>query len=67
MANQGKEQFKVYSKNGNAIGKVDNLHIDNLNMNNKTRTSNKWQIIGVVIAALGVLWAVISFFIQQGF
>ena len=62
MSNNEKEKFKVYSKNGNAIGKVENLTIDSINMNNKSSTSLKWQIIGVIIALLAFLWAIFTYF-----
>lgn len=62
MSKNGKEQIKVYSKNGNAIGKVENLTIDSINMNNKTSSSSKWQIAGVIIALLALLWAIFTYF-----
>ena len=62
MSNKGKEQFKVYSKNGNAIGKVENLTISSVNTNNKSATSSKWQIASAVIALLAFLWAIFTYF-----
>lgn len=62
MSKKGKEQIQVYSKNGNAIGKVENLTIDSINMNKQKTSSSKWQIAGVIIALLGLIWAVFTYF-----
>ena len=62
MSDKSSDKYKVYSKNGNAIGKVENLTIDSINMNNKSSTSLKWQIIGVIIALLAFLWAIYTYF-----